>query len=376
MRKIVFFIESLIGGGAEKQMVDLVNHLDFSRYEVTVVALFKQSVYDNYDFRFDIPFDKHIRYITLVNNQNKLLYRLFNHSFTHLSKQWVYRFLVKEKYDVEIAYYEGMPTQFVASSSNKNSIKYAWLHTDNHRLYKDSSTAYKQEVAEMYSKYDCVIGVSEYVRKSFSFYYPDINTAVIHNGIDLDRITLLAKEKCPINKEKKMAFLTIGRMTKVKGYFRLLKAFKRLKEEGHFFTLTMIGAGEEFDELNNYVKENCLSEDVFFEGAQNNPYKYMKYMDYFVCSSYYEGYSLTTAEAIACNLPVLTTDCNVQAEVFGGNECGIICENNDESIYQMIKYAILHPEIRNRFIEECKQRKKELSLNKTIEKFERLVNEQ
>ena len=183
MKKIAFYVESMIGGGAERQLINLVNHLNYSKYEVWVIAIYKHSVYDLYTFMFDEQLNKRVKYKTLVNNKNWFFYSLFNHAYAHLSKKWIYKLLVKEKFDIEIAFYEGFPSEFVSNSANKTSKKYAWLHTDNHRFYQNADEQQLKKTAEIYKSFDEIIGVSKYVTESFLHYFPGFKTRVIYNGL-------------------------------------------------------------------------------------------------------------------------------------------------------------------------------------------------
>lgn len=69
-KKVAFYIESMIVGGAEKVLIDLVNNLNPKKYEVTVIALFKKSVYSDYCFQFEDGFLPHVKYKYLIDNTN------------------------------------------------------------------------------------------------------------------------------------------------------------------------------------------------------------------------------------------------------------------------------------------------------------------
>ena len=118
MKKIAFYIESMIVGGAERVLLNLVNNMDCDKYDVTVISIFKTSVYKNYNKTFEGQLNENIKYRYLVDNTDKLAYTFFNYSFAHFSREKIYSRLVKEKYDVEVAFYEGLPTLFVAASTN------------------------------------------------------------------------------------------------------------------------------------------------------------------------------------------------------------------------------------------------------------------
>lgn len=371
MKKIAFYIESWVCGGAEKQLIDLVNHFDYSKYRITIISIFRKSVYDNYTFQLDDRINPQVELKYLIDNGNPMVYRLFNHAFSHLSRRLLYRMLIKEKYDYEIAYYEGLPTLFVANSANRSSKKYAWLHTDNHRLYQNKRSDELMNVSKLYSKFDKVVGVSECTEQSFKDFFPELNTCTIANGLDIELIKKKAEEECPYPDFEEMTFVSVGRFTQVKGYLRLLQVLDKLHTEGYQFKLVLVGDGDEKNNLVKYVSERGLNTCVLFAGSQANPYKYFKNADYYVCSSYFEGFGLTVAESIVCGLPVLVTD-SVRS-VLGNEKCGTICENTETGLYDMLKSAMDGKYNYQEFIRGCMIRREELSIHQTVHNVERLL---
>lgn len=357
MKKIAFYIESMVVGGAEKVLIDLVNHMDYSRYDVTVIAIFKHSVYSDYTFQFENFFNPQVHYKTLVDNGNSLRYLLFNYAYAHMNKRTLYSWLIKEQYDVEIAFYEGLPTEFVSFSTNSRSRKLTWLHTDNTRLYKNSTAQVIAQKHAIYQKYDQILGVSSQVCQSFRKYFPDIDVKVAYNVYDVDQIQ--QKSQYPLNwaRSQETEFLTVGRLIEIKGYDRLIHVCHRLNQEGFHFHVTMLGDGGLRETLETAVREYALTDRISFLGMQQNPYAFMSRSDYFLCTSYSEGFSTVGVEAILCELPFLTTNCSGMREIFGHEQCGIICDNSEDGIYAMMKQVLTHRENRKQFVEACKRRK-------------------
>lgn len=375
MKKIAFYIECLIIGGAERVLIDLVNLLDPSKYDITVISIFKESVYPNYNLRFEDPFFPHVKYKWLVDNTKSLKYNLFNYLFAHGNQARLYKLLVKETYDVEIAFYEGLPTEFVAYSNNKKSKKYVWLHTDNRKIWEDLPNKKLDELHFQYKQYDQVIGVSNAAVNSFGHFFSDIRTKTIYSPVNYELIEKKAQVSVNINRVYAPLFLTVGRLIPVKGYARLLRSLEQLSVEGYEFQLIMIGTGEEEDELKQYVKEHNLKDRVMFLGSQQNPYAYMKMADYLICSSVVEGMGLALIEAMICELPILATDCGGPKEIFGDYECGIITENTEEGIYTMIKNTLIHPEKRNIYQSECRKRREYFNTSQRMKDFELLLED-
>ena len=365
MVKIAFYVESMIIGGAERALIDLVNQLDPIKFDITVISIFSHSVYDGYQFQFTDFFPSYVHYKTLVDNSNAFRYNLFNRAYAHMNRRVLYSFFIKEKYDVEIAFYEGFPTEFVAHSTNSHSRKIAWLHTDSVRLYKGLTDKEIDQIKKRYGHFDKIIGVSNSVCYSFSTFFPEITAQTVYNLIDIPKIQEMANEK-PSIQLRNPFFLTVGRFTPVKGYDRLLSVLGKLYRDGYTFHLMMVGDGDQKTELEALIHKEKLDEVVSLLGMQTNPYSFMKRADYLICSSYAEGWGLASEEAIVCGTPVLSVECGGIHEIFGNKECGIICSNSEKGLYDMLKYALNHPEKREEYHIACLERNSEAFLKERI----------
>lgn len=371
MKRVAFYIESMALGGAEKLLIDIVNRLDDDLFDTTVISIFKESVYERaltYNFNEYLNPNIHLRY--LVDNSNPLKYRLFNHIYAHGNKSIIYKMLVKDKFDIEVAFYEGMPTEFVSYSTNEKSQKYAWLHTDNDALYRDKSSEYIHRAERIYSKYDGVIGVSDYVVGSFKRYFKSVPCLTVYNGIDIGKITKMAQEPCERSKADCLTLITVGRLVPVKGYDRLLRAIGRLINEGFKLSLLMVGDGEERSHLETMVRELKLSGSVSLLGFQANPYRYFKICDAFICTSYREGMSLAFLESMCCGVPVLAPQLGGVQEIFGTHKCGVICDNNEEDIYHMIKDVLNNPSQLSVYSIEAVKQSRKFDLSNQVKRIQ------
>ena len=344
-KKIAFYIESMVVGGAEKVLIDYVNNLNPNLYEVTVIALFKKSVYNDYVFQFEEGFNPNVNYRYLINNENTIWYRIFNFLYSKLNHRLFYRWLVGEKFDIEIAFYEGWPTEFVSCSDN-NSVKIAWLHTQQERLYAHVSRERKAELHIIYKQFDKIISVSDAVGQSFSSLFADMFTVTIYNPFNLDLIREKANQSVDYNPEEGVVnFLTVGRFIEVKGYQRLIKAMSICRDEGFVFTLTMIGDGELLNKLQELVIEFHLEEQIAILGHRSNPYPYMKKANCLICSSYAEGFGNVIVESLAVRTPVISTDCGGPFEIVNKSAGGIVCENTDLDLLEKIRSVLRNPGI-------------------------------
>ena len=203
------------------------------------------------------------------------------------------------------------------------------------------------------------------------------NSRVIHNIIDTKNIVKLSYEKINV-KKKGITLVSVGRLAKVKGYDRLIKIINRLIKDKIQCFLWIIGNGIEEEKLKKYINENNLNNYIFLTGYEDNPYKYIKNADIYVCSSYSEAYSTSVTEAVVLGKPIITTLCSGMDEILENGKSGLIVSNDEEALYNGLKRMILDDKFRNELIELSKKRFENLNISNQIKHiddfFDSLIN--
>lgn len=370
MKKILFLINTLGDGGAERVLVDLVNHLDRALFHVTV-----QTVLDVGVRKKELAED--IEYRTIIRTENSRLRNFCAKLITKIiPPQLVYFLFVKNDYDIEIAFLEGLPTKIIAASCNKKGRKIAWIHTDLCE-YPDSVRAYSSFHAcrKAYKQFDQIVGVSRDVAAQFKnkFAWKKENINVLYNVIDDKRIQEYARENTGIpSKSGILRVTTCGRLIKQKAFDRLLRIHKRLIDEGLHHELWILGEGPERETLEAYILEHNLNRTVSLCGFFSNPYPYFANSDLFVCSSVAEGYSIVMTEACLLGIPVLTTKVSGAEDPPECPRYSQICENDEESLYHALKQILENPQLLEQYKTEMKAKSVFFSMSnqmKVIEDF-------
>jgi glycosyltransferase involved in cell wall biosynthesis len=158
---------------------------------------------------------------------------------------------------------------------------------------------------------------------------------IINNGIDIENINNMKKNKISEYKElfynkDLIKFIIVGRLRVEKGHDYLIKAFSIVKKQLPNSRLIIIGDGPLRNELEQLIEKLALKDDVLLMGLRKNPYKYMANSDIFVFSSKYEGFPNVLLEALACGLPIISTDCETgPREILDNSKYGLLAKVMD-----------------------------------------------
>ena len=330
MIKVLFFIPNLAHGGAERVLVNLVNHMDGDRFDITVQTMFDVGIYKD-------KLNANIRYIggfPWYFRGNTYIYKLF-------SPKRLYKMYVKEEYDVIVSYLEGPSARVISGCDNKKTKLVNWVHIEfDNNEYATHIFRSAAEARQCYNRFDRIICVSKTVKDSFEKIFPAAKPPqVIYNTVETDIIRKKAEEPVyDVAFEKdEINLISVAKLMKTKGFDRLIKIQKKLRDNGYKTHIYIVGKGEEEVSLEKLIKENGLENSFTLIGFRENPYKYVKNADLYVCSSRKEGFSTAVTEALIVGTPVVSTNCSGAEELLGsGNEYGIVTENNEDSLYNGI----------------------------------------
>ena len=378
-RKVLFLIESLSGGGAEKVLSILLKHFDHERYEVIVCPIVDTGIYCE-EVRRCVS-----HYVPIVSYHGGFVSRILNRMkykliYSALPLSWGYRLFIPKGNDVEIAFCEGFVTKLLAHAKSE-SQKIAWIHTDLTTNPWPIELGIYRNVGEertCYSKMDRIVCVSQTVEQSFHERYGlSSKTCTIYNPIDIEDIRQKAAQSLNEGVLPKGVFhlVSIGRLVPEKGYDRLLTVVKRLADEKHQIYLTILGEGQERETLERIIKENNMQDYVSLPGFAKNPYALLSTADLFVCSSRAEGFSLVIAEAMALGIPVLSTYCSGPNELLDEGRCGILVKNTEEDLYQGLKRVLQGGIQVDTYSLQASERIQEFSACSITKKVERLFDE-
>ena len=370
MKKILFLIRDLGHGGAEKVLVNLANHMDRNKFDITVMTLFDEGVNRQFlspDIKYKSCFRKSVP-------GNSHILKIFSPEFLH-------RTLIKEKYDIEVAYLEGPAARIISGCPDKDTKLFSWIHIEFKNSAEASASFRSQKEAEdCYNKFDKIIGVSQSVIEKFTTALNiTTETDVLYNTNNTKDILEKAAEDVEdgVFDKSKTNICAVGRLVQHKRFDRLINIQKNLKENGYNTHLYILGTGEEENNLKNSCSEYGITDSVTFLGYQTNPYKYVANCDLFVCASMMEGFSTAATEALIVGTPVCTVEVAGMKEMLGyNNEYGIVTENDETALLKAIKDLLDSKEKLEYYKEKAIERGKFFSTEKTVAAAENMfINE-
>ena len=368
MKKVLFLIHDLSHGGAEKVLVNLVNNMDRTKFDITVIALFGGGVNEQF-------LKKYINYKYIF----KRTFPGNSHIMKMFTSQRLYKMFIKDKYDIEISYLEGPSARIISGCPCKDTKLVSWIHSTS-RSQKEFSIGFRnfKEAEKCYNRFDKIVAVSKGVENAFLSFVGGLKgkTSVLYNTNETRQIIEQSKEPVEENvfNNDEIKIVGIGKIVPAKGFDKLARINKRLKENGYPVHMYALGEGSEREKIEKYCLENSIFDTFTFLGYQTNPYKYVSKCDMFVCASIEEGFSTAATEALIVGTPVVTTLVSGMNEMLGeNNEYGIITENNEEALYQGIKKLLDDKDLLKHYTQQAQERGKFFSTENTVKAVEDML---
>ncbi len=367
-KKVLFLIHNLGQGGAEKVLVNLVNNMDRSEFDISVTVLFGGGVNEQFlapDIHFRAVFPR-----TFPGNSK--LMKLF-------TPQQLHRLCVKEHYDIEVSYLEGPSARVISGCQSRDTKLVSWIHVEQHTMKKLAAAFRSEKEARCcYERFDQTVCVSQFVHDDFcgilDYQKP---CRVLYNTVESDKILAQAGEDAPeLADDGRMRLVAVGTLKESKGYMRLLSIVRRLRAEGYPVHLYILGAGPLRKEMEDYIQSNTLRDSVTLLGYDTNPYKYVAKCDLFICASFAEGFSTAATEALIVGTPVCTVEVSGMKEMLGEHdEWGVVTENSEDALYQGIKRLLDDPGLLTQYREKAAERGRVFQTNMTVQKVEDMLLE-
>ncbi|HGF7952273.1 glycosyltransferase [Enterococcus faecium] len=218
------------------------------------------------------------------------------------------------------------------------------LHTIHNMPKYELITPKRKIMSFMYKIGKAIpVAISKEIQSMMSEEYRLKNKAeLIYNPVDVNKFY---KNN---DKHEDICLITAGRLSKQKNQKLLIDAIKLLCHEYQNISLSILGDGPLRDELENYVQGNGLDNVIFFKGNVDNVEEYFSKSDIFVLSSSYEGLPLVILEAMAAQLPIISTNVGGIRDIVTDNGLLVEAENENEMV-KALKKLIENKDLREKF---------------------------
>jgi len=334
--KIALFLPSLRGGGAERVMLNLSKGLINHGYQVNLVLVKAEG-----DYLSQVPAGVRIMDLKsprvllslsgLINylRHEQPIAMLSAMGHTNIIAIWAKRIA-------------GVKTKLVVSEHS--TLSKVTKQTRNTR-----SRIMPLLMRFTYPKADAVIAVSKGVAEDLAQVIGLSRSLiqVIYNPVVDEE--LLAKSHEPLDHpwfqpDEPPVILSVGRLTQVKDYSTLLRAFALVRAKVPA-RLMILGEGEDRSHLEKLTQELDIAEDVAMPGFVYNPYNYMAKAKVFALSSQWEGFGMVLVEAMACGTPVVSTNCPYgPSEILADGKYGkLVPVGNPETLAIAILQTLKNP---------------------------------
>lgn len=388
-KQLLFVIDSLTCGGAEKSLVTLLNLIDYSKFDVDLMMFKRGGAFESL-----VPENVHIilapHYFEQLqlrkNRKLKDIYYRLKTSFLlrvnglfkekYHTEQIVYQSLKsylknqEKEYDCAIAYNQGMPTYYVSNHITAKR-KLAWINCN----YVETKYN-KRYDALCYQEINHVVVVSDFIRESLKKYPFYKKVEVVNDIVDPQLIECLSELNDQYDggmEYKGLKLLTVARLEKIKGYDLLVRAASRLKKEGLEFKWFIIGEGTERDRINSLCQQYHLENEIILLGQKTNPYVYMKRCDIYVQTSRNEGLGLTVIEAKILEKPIVCTNFSTASSLIEDKEDGLLCNIDEKDIALKILELIRDKELYTMILRNLQVQQK-FDTKREIEKVYNLID--
>lgn len=345
-------------GGSQRFINLLANHLDKNRFEVHLVLIDGRSPYFTIDSEVIVHnlATKRIKNSLLKIRKKVQLIRpniVFSTNGRLNLPLAILRFLFPRS------------TKFVARESTVLTAELSYYGTVARWLVKK---AYQW----FYPNFSCIVCQSIAMKAELAKYniqHPHVK--VINNPVNFQEIEKNTTIAC----DEKYDLIAVGRLSKIKGYSRLLDIVQQYKQRySKNITAAIIGNGTEKVSLTQKIHQLELSQNVFLLGGQKNPFKYLKNAKAFLLTSHFEGFPNVLLEAGCCGIPTIAYDVlGGTSEIIEEGKNGFLVPNGDQQkMVQQIEKLFTYPFDQEAIVKSTIQR---FGITPILRKYERLFDE-
>ena len=359
--RLLFYISSLGGGGAERVMSILLNSFTALGYDVLVATNTKKT-----PIAYEI--DKRVRVLSLSENTPLPTGRFFNKIYLRLWKFAHYRSLAKQtRPDIVISFGTALNNDVIFSLLFSGIPVICSEHTNvDGSIYKKSTLFYRS-ICYHFASAITVLTEHDFERWKNRF----------KRVICMPNPCVFRPQKTDV--QRRDVVLAVGRVTqwRIKGFDSLIQAWSRIAKDYPAWSLQIAGAydGASLLYLQTIAAQNC-GERIEFLGFRNDIYTLMEESAVFCLSSRVEGLPMALIEAMNAGCCCIAYDCETgPGEIIQDNVSGLLVRNQDlDDMTKKLSKVMSDISLRQSFSRMAPLSVQKYSVEKVVSKWEDLFN--
>lgn len=372
MKKITILALHLGYGGIENAITTLANSLS-EKYDVEILSVYR--LYNEPVFKLNS--NVKVNYISSIKpNKKEMIYYFKKKNYSMFFKgikQSLNTFYVKyiktslelKKLDTDVLITTRILHNYMSGfCASKNIRKIAWEH--NHH---NNKRQYIKSLIRSCKRVDYLVTVSNGLKEFYKKYLGN-KVVSIPNILDSDNKKL--------SKLDATNFISVGRLSKEKGFDDMLKLFKRISNKYPTWKLNIIGDGLENKNLLKLSKELKLTDKVIFHGFKDKEYINNMLLDssIYLMTSHTESFGIVLIDAMNYGVPCIAYKSAQGAnEIIVDNETGFLIDDRcEDKMIEKIELLITDDKLRKKMGKNAKEKSKDYSGEKILIKWEKIIN--
>lgn len=354
MKKIFIAIPTLRSGGAERFATELACNINKNKFECSVIVT---RILDKKSSFYDKLQKNGIRVINLGDS-------------SYIKEVMNAVKLLKEEKPSIIHTNVGAALHMLPPILI-SGVRTTHLFTAHSMGYRIFSGAKKRLINFCFKKKLIIpVGICDTVKHSLVDSY-DLKSDIVecvYNGVDTDIFYPRIKERI----DKNIVFVSTGTLYHIKNHELLIDAFAIVHRKYTNTVLRIIGDGELHEELKNKVNNLGLSNNVIFEGNQDDVAPYLRKSDIYCCTSKVEGLPISVLEGMACGLPIITTPAGGVVDIVKDGQNGFVVNADENLISQKMIDLVENKKLREEMSIKSRNYAEKYNIHNCVMGYEKL----